>query len=153
MRATLFERDHAKVSITSRGRHFVKHARDSVASYRRAMVPVQMDLDYDEAALRAGKSPYIDLDIIAVLNAIELPSFPELRLECGTEYSCESVHSLIQKNIDIALVISPPKIGSITFVSLRRSPFQIWRFQTFWKASIEILPGCSRRVHCWAMVP
>jgi DNA-binding transcriptional LysR family regulator len=125
VRAKLFERDHSKMSITSRGRHFVKHARDSVASYRRAMVPVQTDLDRDESALRVGKSPYIDPDIIAVLNAIELPLFPRLRLESSTEYSCESVLSLIEKNIDIALVISPPKIGRITLVSLRRSPFLI----------------------------
>lgn len=125
VQAKLFERDNAKVTITANGRHFVKHARASIASCRRAISEARACPDQAEPILRAGKSPNIDQDLVSVLNAIALPLFPGLRIDCEADFSCDLVGALLQKSVDLALVISPQKIGKINFVSLRRSPFFI----------------------------
>lgn len=125
VRAKLFERDNAKVAITVHGRHFVKHARVSIESCRRAVTEARICLDEEETVLRAGKSPFIDQDLVSVLNAVSLPLYPSLRIDCEADFSCDLVRSLLQKTIDVALVNSPQKIGKINFVSLRKSPFLI----------------------------
>ena len=125
VRAKLFERDNAKVAITAHGRHFVKHARVSIESCRRAVTEARACLDEDAPVLRAGKSPFVDQDLVSVLNAVALPLFPGLRVDCEADFSCDLVRSLLQKTIDFALVNSPQKIGKINFVSLRMAPFLI----------------------------
>jgi DNA-binding transcriptional LysR family regulator len=125
VRAKLFERDNAKVAITAHGRHFVKHARVSIESCRRAVTEARVCIDEEEAILHVGKSPFVDQDLVSVLNAVSLPLYPSLRVDSEADFSCDLVRSLLQKSIDVALVNSPQRIGKINFVSLRKAPFQI----------------------------
>jgi hypothetical protein len=46
--------------------------------------------------------------------------------------------------------VSIADVGRLRRASIKE--FRTWQFQIFWQASIRILPGCSRRVHCWAAV-
>lgn len=141
VRVRLFDRHHSKISITSRGRHFVKHARKSVESYRLAMIEAQTCLDQEEPSFRVGISPDLDIDLVSVLHAINLPLFPDLRLECNTDFCCELVDALLDKRLEIALVISPPQTGKTNLVSVRRSSFRIAmraKHPLAWRESIHL---------------
>lgn len=124
VRARLFERDNAKVVLTDHGRHFVRHARSSVESYRRAIAGMR-DLADEAPILRVGKSPFVDQNLASHLSAVFLSNYPEMRIDLEADFSCDLIRSLQQKTIDVALVLSPQTTGKISQIALRREPFQV----------------------------
>lgn len=122
--ARLFERDNAKVILTDRGRHFVRHARSAIESYRKATAGMR-DLADEAPIVRVGKSPFVDQHLAAHLSTVLLPSYPEMRIDLEADFSCDLIRSLQQKTIDVALVLSPQTNCKISQVPLRREPFQI----------------------------
>jgi len=126
VRARLFERDHSSVrGLTSHGRRFLGRARLSAEHCRLGIAEVQTGVDREEPSFRAGLSLDLDLDLISVLHAVSLPLFPELRLECSTDFSGDLVEALLEKRIEIALLISPPQTGKVNLLLVRRSPFHL----------------------------
>ncbi len=122
--ARLFERDNARIVLTARGKHFVRHARSSVESYRRAMNGMR-DLTDEAQILRVGKSPFVDQNIASLLSTVSLSNYPEIRIDLEADFSCDLIRLLLQKTIHVALVLSPEANSKISQVPLRREPFQV----------------------------
>lgn len=126
VRARLFERDHSNVKgLTSHGHRFLRRARLSAEHCRLGIIEVQLGVDQDDPPFRAGRSPDIDRDLISLLHAVSLPMFPDLHLECSTDFSADLVTALLEQRLEIALVVSPPQTGTMNLVFVRRSPFHL----------------------------
>jgi DNA-binding transcriptional LysR family regulator len=126
VRARLFERDHSNVKgLTSHGHRFLRRARLSAEYCRLGIMEVQLGVDQDDPPFRAGKSPDIENDLVSVLHAVSLPMFPDLHLECSTDFSADLITALLEERLEIALVISPPQTGKIILTSVRKAPFHL----------------------------
>lgn len=51
--------------------------------------------------------------------------FPELHLECTTDFGGDLIEALLEKRLEIAVVISPPQTGKFNLLLVRRSPLQL----------------------------
>jgi len=124
--ARLFERDHSSVKgLTSHGHRFLRRARLCAEHCRLGIIEVQLGVDQDGPSFRAGISPDIEHDLISVLHAVSLPMFPDLHLECSTDFSADLITALLEERLEIALVISPPQTGKIDLLPLRTSQFYL----------------------------
>jgi DNA-binding transcriptional LysR family regulator len=125
VQARLFERSHAGASATASGRSFVTHAEESVHAYHRAIYEAREAKRGEHQKLRIGASPYLPHTLIELLRSTELRVNRNLSIEIVTEYSQELLSQLQLRRIDLALVIAPPQVATVTTRCVAIDPFVI----------------------------
>jgi len=121
----LFERNRKTVKMTDAGRAFVEEARVSVLHHLRAFQAARAVVENAEVVLNVGKSPYADPFFITTLRTIQLPLYPNLRMEESSQFSCDLVHEVLSGGLDLAIVTEPPESPRLTTVKIGESPFYI----------------------------
>jgi DNA-binding transcriptional LysR family regulator len=122
---SLFARDHQIVEVNDSGRAFVAEARLSVLHGERAFQAARRAARDIDVVLNIGRSPYTDPFLVSTLLSIQLPSFPRLRVDLTSQFSCDLVHQLLEGTLDLALVTEPPESPLMTTVKVDEAPFYI----------------------------
>ncbi len=104
----LFARDRKRVTVNDAGRAYVKEARIAVLHSERAIQAARAAIQNAEVVLNVGKSPYADPFFISTLLSIQLPLFPQLRIELSSQFSCDLVHEVLAGTLDLAIATEPP---------------------------------------------
>jgi DNA-binding transcriptional LysR family regulator len=110
----LFERDRRTVTVTDAGRVYVKNARLAILYGERACQAAQAAAQNADMVLNIGRSPYTDPFLISMLQSLQLPLFPELRIEFSSQHSCDLIHDLLTGGLDLAVATEPPKSRLLT---------------------------------------
>ena len=122
---SLFDRDRQLVEVNDSGRAFVEEARLSVFHGERAFQAAQRAARGVDVVLNVGKSPYTDPFLVTTLLSVQLPLFPQLRVDLTSQFSCDLVHQLLQGRLDLAIATEPPESALLTTVKIDEAPFYI----------------------------
>lgn len=125
LRASVFERDHQKVSLTDAGRAFVEGARLSLAHQQRAIQAARSIAGGAEAVINLGLSPYIEPLLTLIVSTVQLPLFPDLQLHFSSDYSLELVRKVDSGELDIAVVAEGTEQRRLASVELMQAPFYV----------------------------
>src|SRR5208337_1339822 len=113
----LFTRDNKKiVEITDAGRVFVEEVRSVLLHMERAFHLARVAHDGGDSVLLIGHSRYADQAWVSAILAIRLPLYPKLRVRLMSQFSIESVRSVMAGELNLALVTAPPDDTKITAV-------------------------------------
>lgn len=119
----LFNRENKRlVTITDTGRVFVEEARSLLVHEERALHLAHVTQNGGEHVLVIGHSLFADPAWISALLAIRLPLYPKLRLRLISQFSMELVRSVIDGQLNLALVTAPPEHPQITAVPFAQMP-------------------------------
>lgn len=121
----LFERDHKKVRVTDACRAYVEQARISLIYGERAFQAARAVARQADVVQHVGKSPYTDPFLTSTLLSIQLPLFPQLKIELSSQYSCDLVSELLSGFLDLAIATEPPASPLLTTVKVGEAPFYI----------------------------
>ena len=121
----LFERDHQSVRPLDACWSYVEQARSAVLYSRRAVGAAQAAHQNGSVIVTVGKSPYADPFFITTLRTIQLPLYPNLRMEESSQFSCDLAHDVLSGGVDLAIVTEPPESPLLTTVKIGESPFYI----------------------------
>jgi DNA-binding transcriptional LysR family regulator len=124
----LFERNHSKrqsVVLTDAGRSFVEHVRMIVVLSESAAVAARETAIGIEHMILAGKSPFVDLRLIAVLRSMELPLFPKLRVDVQTTSADELLACVRTGELSLAVVTNPLEDAILSCTPLRCTQFTV----------------------------
>jgi DNA-binding transcriptional LysR family regulator len=122
---SLFDRDRQLVEVNDSGRAFVEEARLSVFHGERAFQAAQRAARGVDVVLNVGRSPYTDPFLVTTLLSVQLPLFPQLRVDLTSQFSCDLVHQLLQGRLDLAIATEPPESALLTTVKIDEAPFYI----------------------------
>jgi DNA-binding transcriptional LysR family regulator len=122
---TLFERDRQIVDVNDPGRAFVEEARLSVLHGERAFQAARTVARGVDVVLNVGRSPYTDPFLVSTLLSIQLPLFPQLRVELTSQFSCDLINLLSDGSIDLAIATEPPESALITTAKVNEATFYI----------------------------
>lgn len=118
----LFVRNHQTVELTDAGRHFVEDARNSVLYAERAVVDARAAMQGADEVLHIGRSAYADSYLVAALQAIRLPLYPDLKVKLWSNFSHELARLVAAGNLDLALVLAIPDSPSLSFLPVTEEP-------------------------------
>jgi DNA-binding transcriptional LysR family regulator len=121
----LFERNHQMVELTEAGRRFVEEARVALLHVERAVQNGRAASRDAEVILNVGRSPYTDPFLVTTLLSIQLPLFPQLKIELSQQFSCDLIHEVLAGGLDLAIATEPPEAKRLTMVKVNESPFYI----------------------------
>jgi DNA-binding transcriptional LysR family regulator len=117
-RFQLFTRDNRRVvhvELTDAGRVFVEEARSLLLHIERAFHLARVAHDGGDNVLAIGHSPDADQAWVSAILAIR-PLYPKLRVRLMSQFSIESVRSVMAGELNLALVTAPPDDPKITAV-------------------------------------
>lgn len=121
----LFERNHQMVELTEAGRRFVEEARVALLHVERAVQNGRAASRDAEVILNVGRSPYTDPFLVTTLLSIQLPLFPQLKIELSQQFSCDLIREVLAGGLDMAIATEPPDAKRLTMVKVSESPFYI----------------------------
>lgn len=121
----LFKRNHRTVELTEAGRKFVEESRLALLHTERAVQGGRAANHDAEVILNVGRSPYTDPFLVTTLLSIQLPLFPQLKIELSQQFSCDLIREVLAGGLDIAIVTEPPEAKRLTMVKVSESPFYI----------------------------
>ena len=114
----LFVRNHQTVELTDAGRHFVEDARSSVLYAERAIVDARAAVRGADEVLHIGRSAYADPYLVATIQSVRLPLYPDLKIKLWSNFSHELARMVAAGNLDLALVLAIPDSSSLSFLSV-----------------------------------
>jgi len=119
----LFTRDkRLGLELTDAGRIFVEEARFALLHGERALHLARAAHEGSDSVLTIRHSPYINHDWISAMLAIRLPLYPKLRIQLMTQFAMESIRSVLEGELNLALVMAPPHDAQITAVPFAPAP-------------------------------
>ncbi len=121
----LFERDRKNVRVTDACRAYVEQARISLMYGERAFQAARAVARQADVVQHVGKSPYTDPFLTSTLLSIQLPLFPQLRIDLSSQYSCDLVSELLSGFLDLAIATEPPASPLLTSVKVAEAPLYI----------------------------
>jgi DNA-binding transcriptional LysR family regulator len=121
----LFERNHQTVELADAGRKFVEQARLVILHAERAVQSGRVANEGAEATLNVGRSPYTDPFLITTLLSVNLPLYPQLKIELSQQLSCDLTREVLAGSVDLAIVTEPPQSRRLTTLKIAESPFYI----------------------------
>jgi DNA-binding transcriptional LysR family regulator len=121
----LFETNHTGAEITDSGRFFAQYAQQSVNLFHRAIHEARQARHAHLNRLRVGTSPFQPPHLVEMLRTMELRLYRNLVVEVESAFSCDLLRKLEQREVDVALVASPPAMPSITTAMLCVRKFMI----------------------------
>jgi len=110
----LFETNHTGTDITEPGRFFAEYAQQSVNLFHRGIHEARQAKDAQLSRVRVGTSPFQPPHLVEMLRSMELRLYRNLTVEVESSFSCDLLRKLEQREVDVALVASPPAMPSIT---------------------------------------
>jgi DNA-binding transcriptional LysR family regulator len=114
----LFVRNHQSVELTDAGRHFVEDARHAVLFAERAVSDARAALRGAEDVLHIGRSAYADPYLVATIQSVRLPLYPDLKIKLWSNFSHELARMVAAGNLDLALVLAIPDSPSLSLLSV-----------------------------------
>ncbi len=123
--APLFLRDRKYVVLSDAGRAYVQQARFSLLYGERAMQSARTVMRETGETFHVRRTPYVDPFLVPKLLSIQLPLYPNLRLELLSKYSMDLIDDLLSGVIDLAIANHPPDSPSLTCVQIADQPFYI----------------------------
>jgi DNA-binding transcriptional LysR family regulator len=147
----LFDRDHSNVHINDAGRAYVKQAKIAVLHSERALQDARAAMQNADVVLNVGKSPYIDPYLISMLLSIQLPLFPNLRINLSSHYSCDLMNDLLAGTIDMAIANDPPEYPQISTVKVAESPFYLAIAESDELSRLHQLTMREMTNRCWVL--
>jgi DNA-binding transcriptional LysR family regulator len=121
----LFIRNRKIVTLSDAGRAYIEQARLALLYGERAFQAAKAAMQSADVLLNIGRSPYTDPFLVSTLLSIELPLFPQLKIELTSRFSCELAHELLIGSLDLAIVTEPPESPLLTTVKIAESHFYI----------------------------
>ncbi len=121
----LFERNRKTVKATDACRAYVEKARISLLYGERAFQAARAVAREADILQHVGKSPYTDPFLTSMLMSIELPLFPQLKIDLSSQYSYDLVNELLSGSLDLAIATEPPESPLLTTVKVAEAPFYI----------------------------
>jgi DNA-binding transcriptional LysR family regulator len=121
----LFQTHHTGADITESGRSFAECAQQSVNFFHRGIHEARQARHACLDKLRVGVSPFQPAHLVEMLRTMELRLYRNLVIEVESAFSCDLLRKLQQRDVDVALVASPPLMPSITTTKLNTRPFMI----------------------------
>jgi DNA-binding transcriptional LysR family regulator len=121
----LFIRGHDGALVTPSGRSFVASAQVCIQSFYQGIHDAQEAKHGEQHKLRIGASAFLSPHLIELIHSTELRLYRNLSVEIVTEYSIEILTQLQHKQIDLALITSPPPGALITSAPVAIDPFMI----------------------------
>jgi DNA-binding transcriptional LysR family regulator len=118
----LFVRNHQTVELTDAGRHFVEEARSAVVHAERAIADARAALRGAEDVLHIGRSAYADPYLVATIQSIRLPLYPDLKVKLWSNFSHELARLVAAGDLDLALVLAIPDSTSLSFLPITEEP-------------------------------
>jgi DNA-binding transcriptional LysR family regulator len=119
----LFSRDkRLGLELTDAGRIFLEEARFALLHGERAVHLARAAHEGSDTVLTIGHSPYTDHHWISATLAIRLPLYPRLRIQLMTQFAMESIRSVLEGEVNLALVMAPPQDAQITAVPFAPTP-------------------------------
>jgi DNA-binding transcriptional LysR family regulator len=146
-----FERDRKTVTMTDAGRAYVKDARLAILYGERACQSARAAAQNANVVLNIGRSPYTDPFLISMLQSLQLPLFPQLKIEFSSQYSCDLVHELLAGCLDLAIATEPPKSRLLTTLKVAESPFYIAMSEDDELASSASITLKALADRCWIL--
>lgn len=125
IQAKLFTRGHDGALVTPSGRSFVECAQVCIQSFYQGIHDAQKAKYGEQHKLRIGASAFLSPHLIELIHSTELRLYRNLSVEIVTEYSIEILNQLQHKQIDLALITSPPPSTLITSAQVAIDPFMI----------------------------
>lgn len=110
------------MELTDAGRIFVEEARFALLHGERAVHLACAAHEGSDSVLTIGHSPYTNHDWISAMLAIRLPLYPRLRIQLMTQFAMESIRSVLEGELNLALVMAPPQDAQITAVPFAPTP-------------------------------
>lgn len=121
----LFQTNHTGADITESGRSFAEYAQQSVNFFHRGIHEARQARHAYLNKLRVGVSPFQPAHLVEMLRTMELRLYRGLVIEVESAFSCDLLRKLEQREVDVALVASPPESPRITTTMLNARPFMI----------------------------
>ena len=121
----LFVRNRKNVYVTDAGRAYVEQARISLQYAERAFQTARAVAHEADNLQHVGRSPYTDPFFMTTLLSIELPLFPQMRIDVSNPFSYDLVHDLLSGGVDLAIANDPPPSPLLTGAQIAESPFYI----------------------------
>ena len=118
----LFVRNHQTVELTDAGRHFLEEARSAVVHAERAVADARAALRGAEDVLHIGRSAYADPYLVATIQSIRLPLYPDLKVKLWSNFSHELARLVAAGDLDLALVLAIPDSTSLSFLPITEEP-------------------------------
>lgn len=121
----LFERSRRHVRITTPGKAYVDLARVSLIYSDRALNAARAASQRMDRIQYVGRSPYTDPFYLSTLLSVELPAYPQMRIELSSRYSYDLVHEILAGSLDLGIVNDPPPTALLSTLKLAKSPYYI----------------------------
>ena len=121
----LFERNHQVVELTDAGRHFVEDARIAILHAERAITGARAALHGADDVIHIGRSAGTDPYLVTMIQAIQLPLFPGLKVKLWSNFSHELAHMVATGKLDLALVTAIPEIPALSYLTVAETPIYI----------------------------
>jgi len=125
LRFRLFTRDNrrgVRVELTDAGQVFPAEARSSLLHVERAFHLARTAHDGADNVLTIGHSHEADQAWVSDLLAVRLPLYPKLAIRLISQFSIESVRSVLAGELNLALVTAPPEHPQITAAPFALAP-------------------------------
>jgi DNA-binding transcriptional LysR family regulator len=121
----LFERGNGGVVATACGQAFMAHACDCFHAFHRAVNDAHDSQFGEQHKLRIGVSSYLSNRWLEHLQSVEFRSQRKACIELVTGFTFDMLARLQSREIDLALVTSPPANAAISTVRVANDSFMI----------------------------
>lgn len=125
LKLRLFETNHRGTNLTEEGRLFAEYAQQAVNQFHRGIHVARQTRETRVNRLRVGVSPFQPPQLVEILRTVEMRLYRNLEVEIESGFSCELIRKVQTREVDLALVTSPPPTPSITTVEMSTRKFMI----------------------------
>jgi DNA-binding transcriptional LysR family regulator len=100
----LFVRNPKVVAPTEAGRAYVAEAHAGLLHAKKASNVARAANEGLEHILTAGRTPYTDPALVSMLLSIDLPLYPNIKVQLHSDFGFHLVRALLAGKLDVALV-------------------------------------------------
>jgi len=125
LKVTLVECENGHAKFTAAGLSLLPGANDCIAAFHRCTQDARHAHESGPYKLRIGASCFLAHRWVTLLQSVELPLFRDLEIQVDTAYTERLLHQLERRDLDLALVTSPPQSAWLTSHCVARSEFRI----------------------------
>jgi DNA-binding transcriptional LysR family regulator len=121
----IFEHRHQAAELTPAGGVFIAEAREVVFHAERAILAARAVIDGSTEILNVGKSSYMDPFLVSILQSIQLPLFPAMKIKLWSNYSNVLAQQVIAGTLDVALITGVPQKSKLSTLEIATNPYYV----------------------------
>lgn len=125
MKMRLHESNHVGDKLTAEALALLPAAADIVQAFHRGMHDAQEARHGGQHILRVGVSPFLPEHWHRLLESVEMRLYRNVKPQLDLANTEQLLSALQRHDLDVALVISPPRNGKLTSRCVAKSPFMI----------------------------